>query len=222
MEEERLLIGGVPARRFAPEGAQGFLLLGHGGGHGKDEDRFVSLCRQYGERTGLSVICIDAVDHGERRTTAATGAVPTGWHSRTIPLMVADWQSVVDRLSHLGPPKVYVGFSMGALFGIPTVAAMPTVTTAVFVVGGIPSSDWTDDDDLAPSLIRAASQLNHASVLMANKDQDAVFPAPLVHLLFDSVVAKSKRLQFWPGAHDDWGQDLIDETVSFINQYAGD
>ena len=64
------------------------LLLGHGGGHSKDAERFVNLSRQYAEMTGLAVVCIDAVDHGERKRAAATADVPRGWHSNTVDRMV--------------------------------------------------------------------------------------------------------------------------------------
>ncbi len=221
VQEERLFIGEVPTSLFTPDGAcGGLLLLGHGGGHGKDGTRFVRLCRYYAAQTGLSVICIDAVDHGERRTAASAECVPRGWHSRTMPRMVADWQSVVDHLSSIGPPVAYAGFSMGALFGFPTVASMPSITAAVFVVGGIPGSDWTDDPDLVQPITSAASSLSQAHVLMLNKEDDELFPAQGVRQVFDSVVAKSKQLMFWPGGHDEWGQDLIDQSVSFVKEHA--
>ncbi len=203
-----------------PDGACGLLLLGHGGGQGKDGARLVRLCRYYAAQTGLSVVCIDAIDHGERKAEVSAGGVPRGWHSSTIPSMVADWQSVVEHLSSIGPPVAYVGFSMGAIFGFPTVASIPSIRAAVFVVGGIPGDDWTDDADLPPTLTRAGSGLSDAHVLMLNKDDDDLFAARGVHQVFDSVAALSKRLEFWPGGHDDWGPDLIDQSVLFIKEHA--
>lgn len=61
MLEERLLVGAVPTSLYEPVGARGLLLLGHGGGHGKDGPRFVRLARRYAEKTRLAVVCIDAV-----------------------------------------------------------------------------------------------------------------------------------------------------------------
>lgn len=221
MREESLFIGDVPARLFVPDGACGLLLLGHGGGYGKDTSRYIRLGRYYAVRTGLSVVCIDAVDHGERRAVGTPAGVPRGWHSRTVPQMVADWKTVVDDLSSVGPPVAYVGFSMGSLFGFPTVAAVPSIRAAVFVVGGIPSDDWTDDPDLGPLLIRAASGLSHADVLMLNKDSDELFPAQGVHQLFDSVEARTKQLIFSPGLHDEWEEELVDRSVLFVNEHTG-
>lgn len=219
VQEERLSIGEVPTRVYTPAGARGLLLLGHGGGHSKDGDRFVRLCRFYAEQTGLSVVCIDAVDHGERRPIAAVEGLPRAWHSRTTPRMVADWQSVVDHFSSVGPAVAYVGFSMGAVFGIPTVESLPTITAAVFVAGGIPGDDWTDDPDLGPCLTGAASRLGRTHVLMLNKEDDELFPVQQVRLLFDSVGAKSKQLVFTPGSHDDWGPDLIEISATFVKEH---
>lgn len=66
VQEERLDVG-VPARLYDPGGAKGLLLIGHGGGRSKDTERVVDLCRRYAAGTGLATLCIDAVDHGERR-----------------------------------------------------------------------------------------------------------------------------------------------------------
>ena len=220
VEEQHLVVGEVPTCLYRPEGSSGLLLLGHGGGHNKDGDRFVRLSRAYVEQTGLAVVCIDAVDHGERKPVASADGLPRGWHSRAIPQMVADWTSVVDHLASVGPPVAYIGFSMGALFGLPTVVSMPTITGAVFVVGGIPDGGWSDNPDLEPNLVGAASKLGSTHVLMLNKDDDELFPAQGVRRLFDSVVARSKELTFWPGSHDDWPPELIAQSTTFLNEHA--
>src|SRR5687767_1987416 len=92
MREERIEVDGIPARLYEPDGASGLLLLGHGGGRSKDGDRFVSLARTYAERTGLAVVCIDAVDHGERAhpQADASSGLPARWHSSATEPMVAD------------------------------------------------------------------------------------------------------------------------------------
>lgn len=219
VRDEKLIIGDIPTRVCSPTDAPGLLLLGHGGGHSKDAERFVALSRYYAENTGLSVVCIDAVDHGERRPRALTTDLPPGWHSRTADRMVTDWQAVVDHLASVGPPVAYVGFSMGALFGFPIVAAMPSIVAAVFVAGGVPGNDWTDDPGLEPLLINAASRLGGTHVLMLSKDDDDLFPAPGVRRLFDSVVATTKEVRFSPGHHDDWNADLIATSASFLNKH---
>ena len=220
VREQRLLVGKVPTRVFEPEGARALLLLGHGGGHGKDGSRFVRLGRHYAAQTVCSVVCIDAVDHGERRLVAAADGVPRGWHSRAMPRVVADWQAVVAHLSSVGPPLAYVGFSMGALFGLATVAAMASITAAVLVAGGLPGGGWTDDAELVPLLTTAATKLGHAHVLMLNKEDDELFPESGARALFEHVVARSKRLAFSPGGHDEWGPEMIDASVRFVREHA--
>ena len=212
------MIGEIPTRLYEPPAATGLLLLGHGGGHSKDGLRFVGLARRYAEQTGLAVVCIDAVDHGERRPSGATAELPREWHSAAIDQMVQDWGTTVGALSSIGPPVAYVGFSMGAIFGLPTVAALPTVVRAVFVVGGIPGGDWIDDAPLRPLLEHAAAELGHVDVLMLNKTADDQFPVEDVQALYDSMRARSKQLIFWPGRHDDWPDAMIDESVEFVNR----
>jgi len=223
MREERLDIDGVPARLYDPGGARGLLLFGHGGAHSKDGERFVQLCRLYAEGTGLAVVCIDAVDHGERRPdpAAAAGSLPPRWHSTAIPRMVRDWQGTAAALAAVGPPVAYVGFSMGMIFGAPTVASMPSIRAAVFGVGGIPTGGGIDDPPLRDVLLGAASGLGHAEVLMLNVTRDDVFRTEEVHAFFDAVPGRRKRLMFWDGAHDEWPPEAIRHSVAFVRQHAG-
>ncbi len=141
MREERIENDGVPGRLYDPGDATGLLLFGHGGGHSKDSERFVSLSRHYAEQTGLGVVCIDAVDHGERKPRAASEGVPPGWHSRVAHQMVADWHRTAEALSSIGPAVAYVGFSMGMIFGALTVVALPSIKAAVWS-GRHPNRRW--------------------------------------------------------------------------------
>lgn len=125
----------------------------------------------------------------------------------------------MDELPSLPPAIAYVGFSMGTIFGIPTVAAIPTIAATVFVVGGIPGGHWTDDDDLEPRLLAAADRLGGAHVQMLNKEEDELFDAKDVRRLFTAVLAQSKTLRFFPGGHDEWGQDLIDDSICFLAEH---
>jgi len=218
--EERIEAGGVPARLYEPDGASGLLLLGHGGAHSKDGARFVRLSRLHAERTGLAVVCIDAVDHGERSQPSVGGPIPKEWHSKNAEQMVGDWQTTVASLSSIGPAVAYVGFSMGVIFGIPTVAAMPTVRAAVFVAGGIPTGGGIDDEPLRPMLLRAASQLGRTSVLMLNKTADVIFSAADSEELFNRFPGDLNRQRFSAGSHDDWTDEMIDESLQFLEAHA--
>jgi dienelactone hydrolase len=219
MREERIETEGIPARLYDPGGANALLLLGHGGGHGKDAERFVNLSRQYAKMTGLAVVCMDAVDHGERKSAAAIGDIPRGWHSNTVARMVHDWRTTVDAFSTIGPPIAYVGFSMGTIFGVPTVAAMLSIKAAVFAVGGIPTSGGIDDPQLGSVLLDAASTLKQPQVLMLNMTRDEIFPRDGAYALFDKIPGCKKRLMFWEGDHNDWPAEMISQSVSFINEH---
>lgn len=220
MLEERIEASGIPAKLYLPDEARGLLLLGHGGAHSKDDTRFVALSRRYAEATGLAVVCIDAIDHGERKPPTAGSLIPKEWHSGHLEQMVNDWHTTAASLSSIGPAVAYVGFSIGAIFGLPTVAAMPTIRAAVFIAGGIPTGGGIIDDPLRPLLLTAASQLANASVLMLNKSSDEIFSAVDSKTLFDRIPGEHNRLSFSAGHHDDWTDEMIDESVRFIEKHA--
>ena len=168
------------------------------------------------------MVCIDAVDHGERRQANADASLPREWHSSVADQMVRDWSDTVDALSAIGPAVAYVGFSMGAMFGVPTVGALPSVRASVFVVGGIPTGGWIDDAPLVPLLAEAAGRLEHADVLMLNTSDDELFSTSDVQHLFDAVRARSKRLSWWSGSHDEWSDEMIDVSIDFLETTAFD
>jgi dienelactone hydrolase len=219
MAEQRMDISGIPARLYRPSNAAAVLLFGHGGGHSKDSPRFEHLARRYADETGLAVVCIDAVDHGERQPTQAGGGIPSGWHSRSIDRMVEDWKATAAALEAIGPTIAYVGFSMGAIFGFPTVAAMPSIQAAVFVAGGIPTGGGIDDPGLGPRIFDAASTIDTCQVLMLNKTDDEIFLTDDVQAVFEAVPGTAKELLFWEGEHDQWPSDLIAYSVAFLQQH---
>ena len=219
MREERIDNDGVPAKLYDPGDAGGLLLFGHGGEHSKDSERFVRLCRSYADQTGLAVVCIDAVDHGERKPKSVSAGVPPRWHSTAAEQMVADWQRTAEGLISIGPAVAYVGFSMGVIFGAPTVALMASIKAAVFGVGGIPTGAWINDPPLRATLLDAASKLEHPQVLMLIMTQDQFFRTEDTHLFFDAIPGQRKRLMFWESDHDDWPSEAIRHSVDFINEH---
>jgi pimeloyl-ACP methyl ester carboxylesterase len=216
MREERIEHDGVPAKLYDPGDARGLLLLGHGGGQSKDDERFVGLGRQYAEETGLAVVCIDAVNHGERKPADATPDAPPQWHESTADRMAADWQKTVDALGL--PALAYVGFSMGMIFGAPTVAAMPGIRAAVFGVGGIPAPGGREDPRLRALLLDAAARIE-AQVLMLTMSQDEIFPVQGTHDFFAALPGRRKRLMFWEGNHVGIPAEAIRHSVAFVNKH---
>jgi pimeloyl-ACP methyl ester carboxylesterase len=219
MREERIETNGVPARLYDPGDATGLLLLGHGGGQSKDDERFVGLGRQYAESTGLAVVCIDAVNHGERRPADAGPDVPPAWHEGAADTMVADWRATADALSDIGPAVAYVGFSMGMIFGAPTVAAMPSIRAAVFGVGGIPAPGGREDPRLRTLLLDVASRITESQVLLLNMTQDEIFPPTGTLDFFAAIPGRKKRLMFWEGNHVGIPAEAIRHSVDFLKKH---
>jgi dienelactone hydrolase len=219
VREERIENDGVPGRLYDPGGASGLLLLGHGGGGSKDDERFVELGRQYAEETGLAVVCIDGPAHGERAPKSGDTHEDERAIRRAIfqagPQMVADWQKTAASLSSIGPAVAYVGFSMGMMYGAPTVAAMPSIKAAVFGVGGIPIEARDKRQWLS-----VAAQLEHPQVLMLNMTQDTIFPPAGVLEFFAAIPGHKKRLMFWEGGHVGLPAESIRQSVAFVKRYA--
>jgi dienelactone hydrolase len=208
VQETKTDIDGIPARIYDPGAATGVLLLGHGHTQSKDDELYITLGRQYASETGLAVACIDAVNHGERATGEET------WAADVADRMVADWQRTADHLADVGPPVAYVGFSMGMIFGAPTVAAMPTIKAAVFGVGGIPTGMEPD------RLLGIAARLAHPQVLMLNMTKDDRFSTEGTHAFFDAIPGRKKRLMFWEGAHSALPSEAVRHSIAFVKRYA--
>jgi pimeloyl-ACP methyl ester carboxylesterase len=216
VRDERIEPAGVPARLYDPGDARGLLLLGHGGGSSKDEELFVALGRQLADGTGLRVVCIDAVGHGERGDAADVR--PTMGSEENAARMTADWRAVADEL---GNPVAYVGYSMGMLYGAPTVAAMPEIKAAVFGVGGIPGPAIREQlpNVMHDRLLDSAAQLTHPQVLLLNMTKDEAFPVAGVHEFFDAIPGRKKRLMFWEGDHTGLPSESTRHAIAFVNKY---
>ncbi|MEA3056092.1 MAG: hypothetical protein QOD30_1524 [Actinomycetota bacterium] len=209
MQESRIEPAGIPAKLYDPGDARGLLLLGHGGGGSKDADNFVTLGRELAEGTGLRVVCIDALGHGERST--GEDVRTTMGSEKNAAQMTADWRAVADDLG--GNAVAYVGYSMGMLYGAPTVAAMPEIKAAVFGVGGVPVPIMRE------RLLGVAAQLAHPQVLMINMTQDETFPVAGVHEFFDAIPGRKKRLMFWEGNHVGLPAESTRHAIAFLNRY---
>jgi len=201
---------------YDPGDARGLLLLGHGGGSSKDEKLFVALGRQFADGTGLRVVCIDAVGHGERGDEDVQRTMGSKENAAQ---MTTDWRAVADVL---GNPVAYVGYSMGMLYGVPTVAAMPEIKAAVFGVGGIPGDAVRQQlpNVMQDRLLAIAAQLTHPQVLLLNMTKDETFPVAGVHRFFDAIPGRKKRLMFWEGNHSGVPSESTRHAIAFLNRYA--
>jgi dienelactone hydrolase len=126
--------------------------------------------------------------------------------------MAADWRRTVDACGEL--PEVgnetaaYLGFSMGAVLGIPTVAEEPRFRCAVFAIGGIQAE--------RPNLLsRAAAQIDRP-VLLVNQSEDEMFSREAVFRLFDPI-AGPKSVTFYPGAHGEVPREAMEQMRAFLH-----
>ena len=220
MRESRIETDGVPARLYEPDGATGLLLLGHGGGGSKDEERMVALGRQYAEGTGLAAVCIDIVGHGERRSAPmpapAEGAIMP-WIMEKVEQTVSDWKATVSALARIGPPVVYAGFSMGMLLGGPVVVSIPEIKVVVFGVGGVPAALGEGGS----AVLDYATQLGGRQVLMLNMTLDPLFPPSGALEYFAAIPGIRKRIMFWEGGHNGIPAEAIRHSISVINRHIG-
>jgi pimeloyl-ACP methyl ester carboxylesterase len=217
MKADRLEIEGIPARIYEPDGADGLLLLGHGGQGSKDEERFVALGRQYATETGLAVVCIDITGHGERQVASAPSPTPDTimpWILAKTEQTVADWKATAKALSSIGPPIAYVGFSMGMLLGAPTVIAIPEIKAAVFGVGGVPTAM-----DGGSAVLDYAPPLGDRQVLMLNMTLDTIFSPKGALEFFGAIPGRRKRIMFWEGDHSGLPSEAIRHSIDFVNRY---
>jgi dienelactone hydrolase len=256
LEERRIEADGakgkVPGRLYLPERDRGggLLLLGHGGGGSKDAERFVALSRRYAGGTGLAVLCIDGPVHGERAPNTGSREADFRTVRRALASrasteqMVGDWQAAaleVERRAGTGPAVAYAGFSMGTLFGVPTVAAMRGIRAAVFGVGGVARPGGLADlvrgvageraaritaeedarDQRADAILEAAPRLDHCEVLMLNTTRDEVFPPEGALRLFDAIPGRRKRIVFFEGRHVELPAEAIDLSVAFVLRALG-
>ena len=224
LREERIEAGGVPARLYQPTGASGLLLLGHRGTQSKDHPRFVELGQLLATGTGLAVVCIDAPAHGERAPATGDGQKDLEIMVSTIvgpqDVTVKDWKAVAESLGTIGPPVAYVGFSMGAMLGVATVAAFSSIRAAVFWVAGLPpATAETATLDTNP-FAAAAEAAGRAEILMINMADDDLFGPERAISLFNLIGGKNKRLMLWPGDHDTEPPEALDLSIEFVKRYA--
>jgi dienelactone hydrolase len=211
----------VPALVLTPDGADGprpVVLLGHGAGGSKDEPQMLQIARWLVRREGFAVAIIDGPVHGERRASAngdvgpealQTLALPETYHS-----MAFDWQRTLDacgELPNLGNERpAYLGFSMGTMLGIKTVAAEPRFVCAVFAIGGIMDSGRNQLSESAAKIDRP--------VLMINQSEDEIFSRESTFRLYDQL-AGPKRVFFYPGGHTGVPREAMERVREFLHAH---
>jgi dienelactone hydrolase len=247
----------VPAVLFTPEGASEpgpVVLVGHGARSDKETEPFPAIGRIFVRRGGWASIIIDGPIHGERRPAGLGDPMDHFVEERmllgrreTYEAMVADWRGVIDALGEVkdvGNGQVgYIGFSMGTLLGVPTVAAEPRIRCAVFCIGGMvrrgsaeiqvrgfgghPGHLPVEEVEAANAarnsyLLQVAAGIGQRQVLMLNQSEDELFPREGAFQLYDALTGP-KRLMFFPGKHVQMPRESMDQAVLFFREHlAGD
>jgi pimeloyl-ACP methyl ester carboxylesterase len=222
------------------------LLLGHGGGGGKDERQFPAMAARLATELDCAVLAIDGPAHGERAPKGDDPAAVfrAGRRALVDPEMPArfadDWARSVEavRADGIGTTTLlYAGFSMGTLLGVPAVAHLgAAVHGAVFGVGGVPRVGGVGD------LVRAIA--GDAAAAVVDEEDDAplrgrivvaaareVAPTTQVLMInmtrdivfpiagaFELFDAFScpKRIAFWEGGHTELPPESMAMARSFL------
>lgn len=216
-------IPGMFWRPSASSGAQPLMLLGHGGGGHKRNERMLMLGELFASY-GWCSAAIDGPVHGGRGavTDASDPAYRQMWQRTDIvQSMIDDWKATLDALSAL--PEVdsarigYWGVSMGTMFGLPFVASDRRIRVAVLGKAGMtgPSVTRSGIDryfkEFAPNIA--------VPVLFTMQWDDERFDRDGQLDLFDRLGSKDKRLHAYPGLHIDNGLESFTVQAEFLKRY---
>jgi pimeloyl-ACP methyl ester carboxylesterase len=220
----------VPALLFVPrsEAPLPLVLLGHGANLSKDDEVMQMLARGVARGAPAGVALMDCPGHGERRPAGSTDEAFERDVSRRMrdpsgdAALVEDWLAVAAaaraRDALLTGPLAYVGFSMGALFGLSIVADMPEVRSAVFALGGVLHSDAFGKSGASERNARVhdgARRLGAREVLMLNMTRDEHFPLDGAVEVLEEIPGP-KRMGVWAGTHVEIQPEAIVQANEFL------
>jgi pimeloyl-ACP methyl ester carboxylesterase len=193
IREYRIDADGVPGLVYEPDAPRGLLLLGHRGTHSKDDAFYVDLGRRLASECCVTVACIDAPCHGERKPSSGDSAADDAAVLEAIVAgedqMAADWEATAAVLAAFGPPIALIGFSMGALSGLVTAGRLSSIRALVLGAAGVPAfavKSRRAEGSSTPQ-IRAAEALGHVEVLMLNTTHDDLCPPVGALELFEAL-----------------------------------
>lgn len=212
----------VPGLVFTPEDSasqKSLVMLGHGAGGSKDELQMQRIARWLVRRNQCGVAVIDGPVHGERASSGVDGGLQFIRQEMakrgTYEAMAVDWQRTLDAcvaLDDVDTSRVaYLGFSMGTMFGVPTVASEPRFDCAVFAIGGISAP-------MQQSFHVEAAKRIERPVLMINQTEDEIFSRESAFHLYDALPGP-KRVFFYPGAHSAVPREAMERVGAFLQAH---
>ena len=224
VERQGQAIPGVVWYPAAPSGPRPLVLMGHGGGGHKRNERMVMLGRLFAGDYGWYAAAIDGPVHGARGpvTDASDPAYRQMWQRpEIVQEMIDDWQATLDALSTLRDVDTarvgYWGVSMGTMFGLPYVASDPRVRVAVLGKAGMSGSS-VQRSGIDTHFKAYAPQVT-IPVLFVMQWDDERFERDGQLDLFDRLGAHDKRLHAYPGQHADNGPEAFEVQTAFLKRY---
>jgi len=203
---------------------QPLVLMGHGGGGHKRNERMVMLGHLFAADYGWCAAAIDGPVHGERGsvTDANDPVYRQMWQRPDIVQdMIDDWKATLEALSALESIDAtrvgYWGVSMGTMFGLPFVASEARVRVAVLGKAGMTGSSVRRSG--IDMHFKAFAPKLTIPVLFVMQWDDERFERQGQLELFDQLGARDKRLHAYPGQHVDNGPEAFDTQAAFLKRY---
>jgi dienelactone hydrolase len=209
--------GPVPGIVWTPAATAGpvpLILVGHGGGGTKMSPTQVLPLRDYFTAAlGIAAVAsIDAPQHGDRGPirNIREPAWAELWKEpeQVIDEMTRDWCATLDALLALGEfddrAVAYSGMSLGAIFGIPFVAAEPRIAVAVLGLTGLRSNaGLSAPESIARRSARLAADAPRIKCPLIFHVQwdDELVVLDSAFELYGLFGSSDKRLQSTPGLH---------------------
>jgi dienelactone hydrolase len=213
-----------PALLFRPpvDDAVPLVLLGHGAHLSKDDPIMQMIAKGFCRGVPAAVALMDCPGHGERRPAGSAEEEFLADIARrmadpaTHTELVADWKAVEAAAraadARLTQATGYAGFSMGAMFGLQMVADLPSVSAAVFALGGLTLDPRRDE-----LILSGAARLGRRDVLMLNMTRDAHFPITGAIEVLEKIPGP-KRMDVWTGVHDELPPEAVELAVAFFQR----
>jgi dienelactone hydrolase len=221
--------GPVPALVFVPDDSPARLplvLLGHGAHLGKDDSTMQLLCRGLASLPA-AVVIMDAPGHGERRGTHLTDEA---WEADVLARMGdpavhgqvrAEWPLVIaaarQAVPIAGGRVAYAGFSMGSIFGLSIVGALPEVRAAVFAVGGYVTEERPGSSSVNALIAEGIPKLGDREVLMVNMTRDESFPIARAIEVLDAIPGRCS-MRVYVGGHRDLPPASMADMLRFLRR----
>ena len=224
VERNGHVIPGVLWHPSQPSAPRPLVLMGHGGGGHKRNERMLLLGRMFSVDYDWCAAAIDGPVHGARGpvTDASDPAYRQMWQRPdTMQGMIDDWKATLDALSALAEIDAarvgYWGVSMGTMFGLPYVASDHRVRVSVLGKAGMSGSSVVRSGiDTYFTIFAPKVQV---PVLFVMQWDDERFERHGQLDLFDRIGAPDKRLHAYPGQHADNGPGAFEEQAAFLKRY---